>query len=636
VSKEANNHIYLPGSAVQKCERKIKKVLPLIGWLQNYTLAIAIADLIAGISVGLVLIPQGIAYAIVADLPPQIGLYSSIMGTFTYILLGTSPEINNAPASITALLSGVHSLGNPMVATMQAFFSGLIILGAGVFRLGFLLDFISVPVIAGFVSAASIQIASMQLTKLLGQDLSRVDRSELGLGILDTWVDVSSNLGLVTWTDAVLGGFCLVYLLSFRALGRTNWFKPSATPEPGFQTFFNGLGETKLKVVNKFVWFICMARNAILLLFCIIIVFIVEPLGHECQSSEAGCVFAITGNIQTGLPPLQFPEFFWSGTSSPETNITNSTTMLAPLLIKREATEGVQLPSDLPFLSLLSENIAGILLISLISVLQSIAIVKSFAGTKDADTNQEMFALGIGNLSGAFLGQSFPISASFSRSAVFAASGVKTPIANFYGGMVVLLCLAVLMPACALIPKATLGAIVFAGVIFTVDYQIIQPLWRSKRIDMIPGFATFFVCLLYKLEIGIMAGVAFQIALVLYNTARPKLTIEVKEVPGTDSQYLHISPESGILFPAASHVRYLINKAVTKKESPLPVVLDCSCLSTVDFTGAKGLSKVVLDLEAKGREVLWINIDREVEDTLKAVIGDKKFKTIESLHKISV
>ena len=91
-----------------------------------------------------------------------------------------------------------------------------------------------------------------------------------------------------------------------------------------------------------------------------------------------------------------------------------------------------------------------------------------------------MIALGLCNVAGSFIG-SMPIGAAFSRCALNAACGVRTTLGNLYSGIIVILCLAILMPACALIPKATLGAVVFCGVVFNIEYQIIKPIWNSKR-----------------------------------------------------------------------------------------------------------------------------------------------------------
>ena len=95
------------------------------------------------------------------------------------------------------------------------------------------------------------------------------------------------------------------------------------------------------------------------------------------------------------------------------------------------------------------------------------------------DASQEMVALGVCNVLGAFV-SSMPTTGSFSRTAVNSSSGVKTPLGGLYTGALVLLCLGVLMPYCAFIPKATLAAVIMTAVIFSVEHHVIRPMWSSK------------------------------------------------------------------------------------------------------------------------------------------------------------
>ena len=95
------------------------------------------------------------------------------------------------------------------------------------------------------------------------------------------------------------------------------------------------------------------------------------------------------------------------------------------------------------------------------------------------DASQEMVALGICNLLGSFV-QSMPTTGSFSRTAVNSSSGVKTPMGGIYTGALVILCLAFLMPYCAFIPKASLSAVIMTAVIFSVEYEVVLPIWSSK------------------------------------------------------------------------------------------------------------------------------------------------------------
>ena len=154
-------------------------------------------------------------------------------------------------------------------------------------------------------------------------------------------------------------------------------------------------------------------------------------------------------------------------------------------------------------------------------------------------------ALGFCNLFGSFV-QSMPIAACLSRTAVNSASGVKTPLGGIYTGGLVIMCLAVLMPYCSFIPKATLAAVIITAVIFSVEYQQVIPIWKSKsitsiilndyknildsEIDLLPGFACFFVCLFYEMQMGIILGVIIQILILLYHVARPGVKYSVKKV----------------------------------------------------------------------------------------------------------
>ena len=163
----------------------------------------------------LTLHPSGIAYALVAGLPPQYGLYSAFMGCFVYIIFGSSKDITIGPTAIMALMTGLHAQHGPEYAVLLTFLSGCIILLCGLLRLGFLIDFISVPVIAGFTSAAAITIASSQVKSLLG--LSILEKSHLHhLGIIPSWVEVFTNIKTCRWQDATLGLVSCAVLLSLR------------------------------------------------------------------------------------------------------------------------------------------------------------------------------------------------------------------------------------------------------------------------------------------------------------------------------------------------------------------------------------------------------------------------------------
>merc|ERR1719391_1323790 len=291
------------------------------------------------------------------------------------------------------------------------------------------------------------------------------------------------------------------------------------------------------------------------------------------------CVWTLTGKIKEGLPPLAVPPF--------STVASDNTTV--------------------PFSEMTKQLGSAIIVIPLIAILESVAIAKAFAGGKPVDASQEMIALGFCNVFGSFV-SSMPTTGSFSRTAVNAASGVKSPLGGLFTGGLVILCLAFLIPFCAFIPKATLAAVIITAVIFSVEYEVVLPMWRSKRLDLLPAAVCFLVCLFYELTVGILAGVAVQLMFILYHTARPNIEIQIKKVPGYNQEYVYIAPDQGIVFPSVSYVRNRINKAGLRQGGPtVPVVIDCSKINHTDFTAAKGFKAMLADFQDRGTEVYWLD-----------------------------
>jgi len=431
------------------------------------------------------------------------------------------------------------------------------------------------------------------------------------MGIVDGWIDVFTYIQTIKWEDAVLGIVCSVILLTLRSLGRTNWFKTSDTPANGPQAWFNKLGATPQKVLAKSVWFICTARNAVIVVICALMAGFADPgcldiidaekknhLYHNGTDMNATCIWSLTGRIKTGLPPFQPPPF--------------------------STEEGGSYKN---FGDMVSQLGSAIIVIPLIAILESVAIAKAFAGGKPVDASQEMIALGFCNIFGSLV-SSMPTTGSFSRTAVNAASGVKSPLGGIFTGGLVILTLQFLIPFCAFIPKASLAAVIITAVIFSVEYHVVMPMWRSKKIDLVPAFLCFFVCILYELEFGILAGVAIQIIFIMYHTARPGIKVEVKTLPGSSQQYLYIAPDQGIVFPSVSYVRNLINKAGVKQASDcIPVIIDCSNINTTDFTAAKGFKAMLSDFDKRNTVVYWLDPSPNVAHTLKAIAG-AEFKPI--------
>ncbi len=194
--------------------------LPVLDWGRRYQRQHAIHDLTAAVIVTLMLVPQALAYAILSGLPPQVGLYASMLPLVCYALLGTSSTLAVGPVAVAALMTASaiapYSAQNLQMglqaAIVLACLSGLFLLFAGVFRLGFLANFLSHPVIAGFIGAASLVIASSQLPTLLGIQAS-------GDNMLTLWHGILLQIDEVHGVTALLSLLTLLLLLLFRRYG---------------------------------------------------------------------------------------------------------------------------------------------------------------------------------------------------------------------------------------------------------------------------------------------------------------------------------------------------------------------------------------------------------------------------------
>ncbi len=187
----------------------MQRLLPFLAWLPNYKKSDFPKDLIAGLTVGIVLIPQGMAYAMIAGLPPVYGLYAALFPVFVYALLGTSRQVGMGPVAMDSLLVAA-GLGTLSITGIEDYIAMAIVLGflvgaiqlmLGIFRMGFLVNFLSKPVISGFTSGAAFIIIFSQLRHLLGVDIEKSNQfHQLAMNAFQKLGDTNSydfSVGLV-------------------------------------------------------------------------------------------------------------------------------------------------------------------------------------------------------------------------------------------------------------------------------------------------------------------------------------------------------------------------------------------------------------------------------------------------------
>jgi SulP family sulfate permease len=164
--------------------KTLRRLIPILQWLPNYNGSQFRGDLIAGITVAIILIPQGIAYALIAGLPPIYGLYCALVPQVIYAVFGSSRQVAIGPVAMDSLIvaTGVSTIALAgsddyiSIAILLALIVGAIQLLLGVFQLGFIVNFLSKPVITGFTSAVALTIGINQFRNLLGVDFIKSDQ----------------------------------------------------------------------------------------------------------------------------------------------------------------------------------------------------------------------------------------------------------------------------------------------------------------------------------------------------------------------------------------------------------------------------------------------------------------------------
>ena len=200
----------------------VTRYLPILTWARKYNRETFSADLVAAVIVTIMLIPQSLAYALLAGLPPEVGLYASIAPLIVYTLFGTSMTLAVGPVAVASLMTAsavgeIAARGTPEylgAAIALALISGLMLIAMGIARLGFLANFLSHPVISGFITASAVLIAFGQLKNILGIQIE-------GHNLVEQVLDLSTSLPDADFTTFIIGVSVIVFLV---------WARRSLTP----------------------------------------------------------------------------------------------------------------------------------------------------------------------------------------------------------------------------------------------------------------------------------------------------------------------------------------------------------------------------------------------------------------------
>ncbi|KAG1140572.1 hypothetical protein G6F37_012039 [Rhizopus arrhizus] len=570
-----------------------KNMFPIIEWLPNYNWIWLSGDLTAAITVGTLVIPQSLAYAKMANLPPVYGLYTSFIGVITYPLFGTSKDISIGTSAIMSLflgqlmtkftatpqyLSGEWTLSD--VATLLALFSGFIAMAIGLLRLGLLFHFICQPAIAGFMAGSGLSILINQFGKILGiPGINTTEAPYLVFG--KTLV----RLNLVT-IDAAFGLTSLLYLYFVKYLSQ---YLTRRYPQHRHLLFF----------FNS-------SRSIVVLVFSTLICFMIHRFGQISPFTIIGTVPAGFGHM--GPPKIKMDLVGYFGTD--------------------------------------------LISIVVLLIMEHGAISSSLGKIADYKVNmsQEVFTIGLSNIFGSFFG-AYPGTGAFSRTAVMSKSGTRTPLTSFFVGLIVIVSIYVFTPAFTFIPNASLAAIIAHAVTDLISGpKVWKRFWDVHPSELLIFASAYIISLFTRMDVSIYVPVAISLVVQLYRIARPRhaflaqleptdLYFPADHHPSLHLQPIHPSilcfqPQESLLFQNSTFLFEALidkvkkttrqgqpltekvgdrpwNQAVSiQKERELPVleaiVLDLSGVHQMDYSGMELLmdTSALLDRYA-GVQVRW-------------------------------
>jgi len=555
-------------------------------------------DMIAGLTVGVMAIPQSMSYADIAGLRYVYGMYSIFICCFVYSFTGNSRQLGVGPVAMVSLIVEAGLAGIMTKDECPAYFEpgeirgqnelcpdvyneyvftcsllvGLINIFGGLLNLGFLVNFLAHPVISGFTSGAAIIIGLSQVKYIVGYD---IEKSQYVYVTLEKLFSNISDLKPVVF----ILGFTWICGLSFLGYASKNWAS---------WKFLRPFGP---------------------LLFCgagIIIILGIPSLKDDYHVK-------VVGAIPDGFPPLSVKDWDFG---------------------KMGSVMGVAISS------------------SLIGYLESISIGKALASRHNykIDAGGEMVALGVTNLVGSFF-SCYPVTGSFSRSAVNDATGAQTQLAGFTTSIIMLLTLMVLTPLFEDLPKFALGAIVINSVKNLIAYDEAIRLWYVKRGDCFLWFTAFIGTLFLGIQLGIGIAVILSLIIFIKESVTPQISVlwrlphthvysNIKTtthgsfVPGV----IVLRVMGSIYFGNCSYLQQKIDQYLEiydgleseGVDSLHHVVISLSACTSIDSSAIHALEEIVQDLKNLGKQVAFAQIGNRVWKTMEtaqfaAHVGEEWF-----------
>uniref|UniRef100_A0A8C4IK44 STAS domain-containing protein n=1 Tax=Dicentrarchus labrax TaxID=13489 RepID=A0A8C4IK44_DICLA len=485
---------------IKDCDSKratnaVLSLLPIIGWMRIYRVREwLLGDVVSGISTGMVAIMQGLAFSLLASLPPSYGLYTAFFPMLTYFFLGTSRHISvgsfpvlslmvgavvtrlvpeqGAPANITGFEGLTQDQQRVLVASSVTFLMGVFQLAMGIMQVGFVVMYLSDTLVSGFTTAAAVHILVSQLKFVLGLSVPGINGP---LSIIYTLEKIFVQITSTNICDLVMSILIMIVVFIVKEL--------------------NNIYKAKLPVPIP-----------IEVIMTIIACGVSYGFNFE-ERFDVGIVGKMVSGYETPIAPnMQV--------------IQNSAVEAFPIAIVGFA------------------------------VAFSVAKVYSIKHDYTIDGNQELIAFGVSNIFGASF-RSFAASTALSRTAVQESSGGKTQIAGLISAMMAMIVTVALGFLLEPLPKSVLGALVIVNLKgMLMQFSEILYLWRKDKPDCVVWVVTCLGAILLGLDIGLAVGLGVELLTVVFRTQFPRCSV-LANIQGTNlyrdhKDYLHIFEPKGV------------------------------------------------------------------------------------------
>jgi len=656
----------------------IKKLLPFLEWLP-FTGGQLRADLIAGVTVALVLVPQSMAYAKLAGLPAYYGLYAAFLPVIVAALWGSSRQMHTGPISVAALMAA--SALAPLavgpehyltLAIMLALMVGIVQLSLGLFKFGAIVNLLSHPVIMGFITAVAIIIGLAQINSLLGVPRPRSDfflndiygvllqvgdthlpTLAMGLGALAGMVLLNR---LVPKLPSVLIVLVLTTLLSWQIGFEQNASaKHEEIAVPAVQALVvahvNG-AQNMLRFKEE------LAARGVELRA---LIEDKDVAGAAEIEHQAALIKLAIDNLESeaSLRMASLRKFRFVRGTDPETQLPLfylrnqapvGTGEESVWRIARVGSDGQihlssgglvvgEIPPGLPEFKLptmtwsdVSSLLSSALVIALVSFSLSISLAKAIAARTRTriDSNQELIGQGLANIAASF-SQAFPVGGSVSRTAVNFRAGAVTGLAAVTSGLLILLTLLFLTDLLYHLPLAVLASVIIMAVTDLANFGAIRRAWQTHRHDGFAAITTFVATLALapRMELGILAGVGIAVVLLLHRRMRPRSEIlgqhpdgglaglDTNKLKPISESFVPVRFDGALIFVNVAHFEDIVLESLARFPKAQAILLIGSGINEIDVSGVEKLREIAKRLEQVGTGFYVSGLKRQVMEVLE-------------------